>query len=379
LRYDRASCQRIATEAVQRVYQHTSSWQINTATPRQIELLNQREELGKRFRSKYSASDAYPHFVGVFDTVASLSNPVALTGLIAALTFALGVFGFLLWIVSVSLFKIFLGLTATSVAAIIAIYFIKRIRVVWDLPNFPWYRTLHLTESRMNFYDKTLNPHVKYARHAISIDETRSSFQRVPWGDPSQSSAPDRFKQVWFPGNHSDVGGSYPENESRLSDGPLEWMVTDAVSAGLLVDSGVMHRFPASTGIQHDETKSSLFRFAGKIMRNPPNDAALHTSVMERFLEDRVLQYDLFEVYRPSALRNHKDLKHFYDADELIRSFHESAEQRALELAAAKHDNKGPNGGAYWKQVAAEIARRTLRLKNGSGQSAGAIENATIA
>jgi Uncharacterized alpha/beta hydrolase domain (DUF2235) len=30
------------------------------------------------------------------------------------------------------------------------------------------------------------------------------------------------FEQVWFTGNHSDVGGSYPENESRLSDIALD-------------------------------------------------------------------------------------------------------------------------------------------------------------
>jgi hypothetical protein len=29
---------------------------------------------------------------------------------------------------------------------------------------------------------------------------------------------------MWFAGNHSDVGGSYPENETRLSDISLGWM-----------------------------------------------------------------------------------------------------------------------------------------------------------
>ncbi|WP_354105416.1 DUF2235 domain-containing protein [Bradyrhizobium sp. LB14.3] len=36
---------------------------------------------------------------------------------------------------------------------------------------------------------------------------------------------PDWLQQVWFAGNHSDVGGSYPENEARLSDISLGWMV----------------------------------------------------------------------------------------------------------------------------------------------------------
>ncbi|WP_420969397.1 phospholipase effector Tle1 domain-containing protein [Bradyrhizobium sp. B120] len=29
---------------------------------------------------------------------------------------------------------------------------------------------------------------------------------------------------MWFAGSHSDVGGSYPENEARLSDISLCWM-----------------------------------------------------------------------------------------------------------------------------------------------------------
>ncbi|WP_442869806.1 phospholipase effector Tle1 domain-containing protein [Bradyrhizobium sp. CCBAU 11361] len=29
---------------------------------------------------------------------------------------------------------------------------------------------------------------------------------------------PDWLRQVWFAGNHSDVGGSYLENEGRLPD-----------------------------------------------------------------------------------------------------------------------------------------------------------------
>ena len=56
----------------------------------------------------------------------------------------------------------------------------------------------------MSFEDKTLNDNVRYARHAISIDENRAAFARVGWGDP-HGSPPDRdadgfctFEQLWF-------------------------------------------------------------------------------------------------------------------------------------------------------------------------------------
>ncbi len=88
LHYDENTIKSIAEEAVRNVYQHTSSWDRSKATPHQLELLDQREALAARFREQYASGDrnapnAYPYFIGVFDTVASLSNPVALAGVIA--------------------------------------------------------------------------------------------------------------------------------------------------------------------------------------------------------------------------------------------------------------------------------------------------------
>jgi len=42
--------------------------------------------------------------------------------------------------------------------------------------------------------------------------------------------------QVWFPGMHCDVGGGYPEQETGLAKGALEWMLEEAVAADLLVE-----------------------------------------------------------------------------------------------------------------------------------------------
>ena len=91
------------------------------------------------------------------------------------------------------------------------------------------------------------------------------------------------FEQLWFAGNHSDVGGSYSENESRLSDISLQWMLEEAVKAGLKYDLSVLKLFPDPFGPQHDETRSSLFRLAPKLTRAIPHDAPLHPSVLERF------------------------------------------------------------------------------------------------
>jgi uncharacterized protein (DUF2235 family) len=78
------------------------------------------------------------------------------------------------------------------------------------------------------------NPDMANGRHAISIDERRCYFQDNLWGTPL---ANQNIKQVWFAGVHSDVGGSYAGLESGLSQITLEWMLCEALSFGLLVDS----------------------------------------------------------------------------------------------------------------------------------------------
>jgi type VI secretion system (T6SS) phospholipase Tle1-like effector len=72
------------------------------------------------------------------------------------------------------------------------------------------------------------------------------------------------FQQLWFAGNHSDIGGGCPEGEARLSDISLKWMLDAAVSVGLKHDETVLRLYPDPTGPQHDETRSGVFRFAGK-------------------------------------------------------------------------------------------------------------------
>lgn len=322
---DEATSKRFAKEAVRQVYQHTSSWIREKATPRQIKLFDQREALAKRFRQRYTdspdAANVYPHFIGVFDTVASLSNPVALVGLVALTPVLTALIATFLWWLLLLVFGMpiawwisFGGLTA---AVLIGGYFLNllsRIRVAFGLEGYPWYKTLHLAERRMNFYDLTLNPKVGFARHAISIDEARGSFQRVRWGQPGvwKQSTPAWFEQLWFAGNHSNIGGSYHENESRLSDISLQWMLDAATAVGLKHDPSLLRLYPDPTGPQHDETKSSVFKYASHSPRRIGSDFPLHPSVLERFKAKDVLQYDRHAPYRPENLREHRDTRSFY-------------------------------------------------------------------
>jgi hypothetical protein len=170
----------------------------------------------------------------------------------------------------------------------------------------------------MRFNDARLSPLVAYARHAISIDEDRSTFPRVRWGtvgDPNRidEKGIQHLEQVWFAGNHSNIGGSYPENDSRLSDISLKWMVDAATSVGLKVDNHYLNLNPDPLGPQHDERRSILFKYSEATPRNINPNASLHPSVFLRLEASEVLQYDTFKRYRPPSLRDHSVAKKFYE------------------------------------------------------------------
>jgi uncharacterized protein (DUF2235 family) len=82
-------------------------------------------------------------------------------------------------------------------------------------------------------YTATL-PDIPIVRHAVSIDERRAFFRQNLIHEPVPPI--QNLKQVWFAGVHSDVGGSYAEEESGLSKIALRWMLCEAQSAGLLLD-----------------------------------------------------------------------------------------------------------------------------------------------
>lgn len=87
------------------------------------------------------------------------------------------------------------------------------------------------------------NDRVMTFRHAVAIDERRAMFRNYNW-NPDQvykvhrfarSSIPQDERQVWFAGVHADVGGGYEESESAIAKYPLAWMLDEAEAAGLRI------------------------------------------------------------------------------------------------------------------------------------------------
>jgi uncharacterized protein (DUF2235 family) len=114
----------------------------------------------------------------------------------------------------------------------------------------PWFVGVWDTVSSVGWVENPLrlpysadNPDIAIGRHAISIDERRAFFRTNLWmpKSPPPTSGPRDLKQVWFAGEHSDIGGGYPEAESGLSTIALQWMLKEAIAAGLLVDPAQMN------------------------------------------------------------------------------------------------------------------------------------------
>lgn len=367
LKRDEKTCFRIASHAVKKVYQHVSS-------PRDAQYLPQRAALAQKFRDEYDSGtpdspNTYPFFIGVFDTVAALANKNSLGVLLALSAALLFLMSGVLGLYSQDFWYWLFWLVVTALSTLIAMYLNTHLKFAFDLPRFRWWDTVHLTKFRQGFYDNILNTNVMYARHAISIDERRSDFARVRWGNRkdqfTKKGKIPRFEQIWFAGNHADIGGGYLESESRLSDIALKWMVNAAQKLGpesLVVDERVLVLNEDAGGMQHDETRSLAFKLAGKSSRDPVNDAILHPSVGQRIAMGGVLQYDVTAPYRPEALRNHVNFVQLYNNIPLPyttcgqrlravwkvwrqkrwRMAREARRQKSLALAASTQKQEGP-------------------------------------
>lgn len=341
-----ARLRNIAREAVQEVYNH------GAGKPRgEQPYFDQREELGRRFRLRYGSSqngdpaaprgNVEPHFIGVFDSVAALGSS-NLKLLFGSLLLAISLFTTITFAFDFHWALKLLGLGAGTVALGWLLHLARILRKTYspvceelniDLrkvsnENLNKHST-HWAFWRNKNYDKYLSAQVDYARHAMAIDEERASFPRVKWGPTTtpqhrKNQVPRWQKQVWFAGCHSDIGGSYLESESRLSDIALSWMVEELQECvpEVQVNENILQTFGDHRGLQHEERW--MVKALGWQWKRKPRyvfeDGELHESVYDRFDAGLVPIVDEVKPYRPEQLRRHKRLKAYFDRAEIRTS-----------------------------------------------------------
>jgi len=205
------------------------------------------------------------------------------------------------------------------------VYLKNYLKAAFGLPGYGFFKsiaTIHFTRPKHEFYDQTLNANVGYAKHAISIDENRADFKPVEWRPTASKAGRDSeknlyFEQVHFSGVHADVGGGYIENESRLSDIALKWMLAAAsiIPNGIKHDDSVLRLHPDPAGVQHDEQKGSFLAFGLRDIKN--NKAVMHKSVYRRFAAGPVVLFDRLGTYRPKNMRDHVDFVQYFDPNNM--------------------------------------------------------------
>ena len=140
-------------------------------------------------------------------------------------------------------------------------------RTGWFL--LPWLAKLPFTRT---------NEKVRVFRQAMAIDERRRMYRLNAWTpvqkallsfDPiaGPSFTDQDIRQIWFAGNHSDIGGGHPEPEAGLAKFSLQWMVDEAMGHELKVDPGTFdHMMGKAGGTANRHTYSP-----------PSADAKLHS------------------------------------------------------------------------------------------------------
>jgi len=103
--------------------------------------------------------------------------------------------------------------------------------------------------ARYRFLDTHLRQANIFAFHAVALDEKRKAFEPTFWTvtTPNGSPAPfgrtlDEVEQRWFVGAHANVGGGYPSD--LLAQLPLRWLMEKATLHGLALRAGFVTDAP---------------------------------------------------------------------------------------------------------------------------------------
>jgi len=188
---------------------------------------------------------------------------------------------------------------------------------VWDTVRALGVKGLNsFTLGRHSFNNNELHEGVPYGRQALAIDENRKTFAPELWEEDAEN--PDRIKQVWFAGVHTDVGGGYGL-KMGLSDITLDWMLKEAtaIPQPLIVDPALPASLaPDPLGQQHDQLRSGWIPFTpgtrAAFIPPRPSQAGrpVFPTVPPRFKAPAVPILDEQRPYRPQALRAHPDFSH---------------------------------------------------------------------
>lgn len=188
------------------------------------------------FRMTYAVSDVVPiHFVGVWDTVGALGNPLMMNG----------------WITQ-----------------------------------------------RQAFHDTKLSSTVAHAFQALAIDEKRSHFQAAMWNQQAHAEN-QVLEQVWFVGVHSNVGGGYASTglSDIALQWMVEKARACRLDLGEIAVRPDVMQAPEESRTGAYKLVPAFYRPIGAYGADGPTHELLHPSVLERYRADSAYRPKNLEDY----------------------------------------------------------------------------------
>lgn len=119
---------------------------------------------------------------------------------------------------------------------------------VWDtvgslgIPAVSWLPRLRLghASKEFRFYDTNLSDRIEHAFQALALDEHRPPFSPAVWERNARNKHTTELRQVWFPGNHGNVGGGW--QDAGIANMSLAWMMDQLASVGVEFDEATIAR-----------------------------------------------------------------------------------------------------------------------------------------
>lgn len=118
---------------------------------------------------------------------------------------------------------------------------------VWDTVSalgLPYPLINRLVPMATDFHDDRIGDGVRHAYHALAIDETRAAYDPIMW--QPRPEWPGHMQQMWFAGNHGDVGGHVWRSAAArpLANISLVWMLEHLERCDVTLPDGWRERFP---------------------------------------------------------------------------------------------------------------------------------------
>ncbi|KAB5517422.1 hypothetical protein GE09DRAFT_1045118 [Coniochaeta sp. 2T2.1] len=119
---------------------------------------------------------------------------------------------------------------------------------VWDtvgslgIPQVSWLPKLSIgaASKEYRFYDTNLSDRIEHAFQALALDEHRPPFSPAVWERSAANRHTTELRQVWFPGNHGNVGGGW--QDAGIANMSLAWMMDQLASVGVEFDEATITR-----------------------------------------------------------------------------------------------------------------------------------------